>query len=109
MSQLEKIKPRLGISLDDKEQDDCLTQMLDDAKEEILDFCNRSKLLPKMEGLQRELAIIYHNRSGSEGEASRSQGGVSVSYSTEIPESIKARLVSYRLLKAVNIANANKE
>jgi len=109
MSQLEKIKPRLEIPLADKDQDERLNQMLDDAKEVILDFCNRSKLLPKMEGLQRELAIIYYNRSGSEGEASRSQGGVSVSYSTEIPESIKSRLVAYRLLKAVNVANANKE
>ena len=109
MSQLEKIKPRLDIPLTDTEYDNRLNQMLDDAKDEILDFCNRSTLQPKMEGLQRELAIIYYNRSGSEGEASRSQGGVSVSYSTEIPESIKSRLVAYRLLKAVNIANADKE
>lgn len=84
-------------------------QLLEDAESEILDFCNRSILLRKMEPLQRELAIIYYNRMGSEGESSRSEGGVSVSYSTEIPESLKARLMSYRRLKAVGIANENKE
>lgn len=83
-------------------------QLLEDAEAEILDFCNRSALLKKMEPLQRELAIIYYNRMGSEGESSRSEGGVSVSYSTEIPESLKARLISYRRLKAVEIANENK-
>ena len=83
-------------------------QLLEDAEAEILDFCNRSALLKKMEPLQRELAIIYYNRMGSEGESSRSEGGVSVSYSTEIPESLKARLIRYRRLKAVGIANENK-
>ncbi len=83
-------------------------QILEDAEAEILDFCNRSVLSKKMEPLQRELAIIYYNRMGSEGESSRSEGGVSVSYSTEIPESLKARLISYRRLKAVGIANENK-
>lgn len=83
-------------------------QLLEDAEAEILDFCNRSVLLKKMEPLQRELAIIYYNRMGSEGESSRSEGGVSVSYSTEIPGSLKARLISYRRLKAVGIANENK-
>ena len=83
-------------------------QLLEDAEAEILDFCNRSVLLKKMEPLQRELAIIYYNRMGSEGESSRSEGGVSVSYSTEIPESLKARLIRYRRLKAVGIANENK-
>jgi len=102
--QIDKLKSRLPET--DKK---LLNQLLEDAESEILDFCNRDVLLDKMEGLQRELAIIYYNRMGSEGESSRSEGGVSVSYSTEIPENIKARLISYRRLKAVGIANANKE
>ncbi|MBY0754540.1 phage head-tail connector protein [Clostridium sardiniense] len=102
--QIDKLKLRLP-EVDKK----LLNQLLEDAESEILDFCNRDVLLDKMEGLQRELAIIYYNRMGSEGESSRSEGGVSVSYSTEIPENIKARLISYRRLKAVGIANADKE
>lgn len=104
MTQLEQLKNRL------KEEDETLLgQLLEDAESEILDYCNRNELLPRMFGLQRELAVIYYNRLGSEGESSRSEGGVSVSYSTDIPESIKNRLSSYRRLKLVGVANANKE
>lgn len=107
MSQLEKLKVRLGIK-DDK-QDDLLNTILEDAESEILDCTNRDKLPSKAEGLQRQLAVIYYNRIGSEGESSRSEGGVSVSYSTEIPEDIRIRLKAFRNLKAVRIANENKE
>lgn len=103
---LTKLKLRLGVA--DDSQDVLLEQMLEDAQNEILDYCNREVLLPRMEALQRELAIIYYNRQGTEGEVSHSEGGMSVSYSTEIPENIKARLNAYRLAKAVRIANAPK-
>ena len=95
--------------LEDTSKDDLLTTLLEDAQEEILDYCNRDILPTRAEGLQRELAIIYYNRQGSEGEASRSEGGVSVSYSNEIPKSIKKRLDSFNRLKAVKLANENKE
>ena len=104
---LEKFKLRLGIS--DNLRDGLLEQILEDAENEILDYTNRDKLLPRMEGLQRELAIIYYNRQGNEGESSRSEGAISVSYSAEIPENIKNRLNAYRRLKAVSIANESKE
>ena len=104
MDQLTNIKIRTN-------EDDVilLNQLLEDAEAEILDYCNRDILLPRMLGLQRELAVIYYNRLGSEGESSRSEGGVSVSYSTDIPKNIKRRLNSYRRLKAVRLANENKE
>lgn len=107
MAQLEKLKIRLEIK--DTTQDELFNMVLEDAETEILDYCNRDVLLPRMLGLQRELAIVYYNRLGSEGESSRSEGGVSVSYSTDIPENIKKRLNSYRRLKAVRLANENKE
>lgn len=102
--QIDKLKVRLN-----EEDTVLLEQLLEDAEAEMLDYCNRDVLLPRMLGLQRELAIIYYNRLGSEGESSRSEGGVSVSYSTDIPENIKRRLSSYRRLKAVRLANENKE
>lgn len=109
MTQLEKLKIRLEIKKEDTSQDDLLNMFLEDAESEILDFTNRATLPVRAESLQRELAIIYHNRLGSEGETSRSEGGVSVSYSTDIPESIKNRLIAFRRLKLVGVANANKE
>ena len=102
--QVEKLKVRLN-----EEDIALLEQLLEDAEFEILDYCNRDVLLPRMLGLQRELAIIYYNRLGSEAESSRSEGGITVSYSTDIPENIKRRLNSYRRLKAVKLAKENKE
>lgn len=102
--QVDKLQVRLK-----EEDEDLLEQLLEDAESEILDYCNRDVLLPRMLGLQRELAIVYYNRLGSEGESSRSEGGVSVSYSTDIPENIKRRLNSYRILKAVRLANEDKK
>lgn len=107
MAQLEKLKIRLGIS--DNSEDNLLNMLLEDAEGEILDYTNRDTLPIKAEALRRELAITYYNRIGSEGEACRSEGGVSVSYSTEIPENIKSRLLAFRRLKLVGVANANKE
>lgn len=107
MAQLEKLKIRLGIK--DTKQDELLNILLEEAEFEILDFCNRDTLPEKAQGLQRELAIIYYNRLGSEGETSRSEGGLSVSYSTEIPENIKNRLIAFRRLKLVGVAIANKK
>lgn len=107
MTQLEKLKIRLRIK-DDK-QDDLLNMLLEDAENEILDFTNRTVLLDKMEGLQRELAIIYYNRQQDEGISSRSEGAISVTYTTEIPSSIKSRLIAYRRLKLVGVANESKE
>lgn len=109
MAQLEDLKIRLGIKKEDASSDDLLNILLEDAAREILDYCNRDILLSKMVSLQRELAIIYYNRLGSEGEASRSEGGVSVSYIVDIPGNIKSRLNAFRRLKLVGVANANKE
>lgn len=107
MTQLEKLKIRLEIK--DISQDDLLILLLEEAEFEILDYCNRDTLLPRMLGLQSELAVIYYNRLGAEGETSRSELGISVSYNNDIPENIKRRLNSYRRLKAVKLANENKE
>lgn len=76
-------------------------QMIEDAGNEILDYCNRNTLPSKLDSLQRELAIIYYNRNLSSGEKSRSEGGISVTYDIEIPLNIKERLKAYRKLKAV--------
>lgn len=108
MTQLEKVKIRLEIKKEDTSKDDLLNMLLEDAEGEILDYTNRDILPDKAQALQREVAITYYNRMGSEGEASRSEGGVSVSYSIEIPENIKKRLNSLRLLKGVK-KSENKE
>lgn len=106
--EVERLKMRLSIPDSDFKQDDYLTMLLEDAESEILDFTNRDTLTPRLIPLCRELAIVYYNRQGTEGESSRSEGGISISYVTDIPESIKSRLTSHRLLKGARIANATK-
>lgn len=86
-----------------------LEQLLEDAEDAVKDYCNRDTVPEKAAGLCRELAIVYYGRLGHEGESSRSEGAISVSYDTAIPETIKMRLNAYRLLKAVGIANENSE
>ena len=108
MTQLEKLKIRLGIASNNKDES-LLEMILEDAENEILDYCNRDILPEKAQGLQRELAVVYYNRLGSEGEISRSEGGISVSYITDIPSGIKSRLNAFRRLKLVGVANANKK
>ena len=46
--QVEKLKARLN-----EEDTALLEQLLEDAEAEILDYCNRDVLLPRMLGLQR--------------------------------------------------------
>lgn len=102
--QLKKLKQRIP-EITDTAQDTLLKQLLEDAEQEILDFTNRTELLPKMLGLQRDLALRYYNRQGLEGVSSQSQGKMSTSYSIEIPEDLKQRLIEYRRLKVVGYAN----
>ncbi|MEG0133501.1 MAG: phage head-tail connector protein [Clostridium sp.] len=105
MTLLEKFKIKIGMKKDDISKDDELNLHLESAENDILDYCNRKALLTRMEGLKLELAVINYNRQGSEGEASRSEGGISITY--EIPPNVQSKLKAYRKLKAVGIANEN--
>lgn len=95
-----KLKTRLNIPIEDKEKDALLLVLLDDAKRVILDYTNRIELLPELETIQRELAILYYRRIGDEGITSYSEGSISTSYETDIPPNLIARLNTYRLAKA---------
>lgn len=106
MAQLDSLKFRLEIT--DTEQDTLLQQLLDDAEAAILEDTNREELTFAMQPLQRELAIVYYNRSSASGLKNRSEGGISLTYDTEIPVDIIARLTRYRRLRLVGIANAKK-
>lgn len=101
MTPLERLKARIPeIETADTSKDVTLEALLLDAKEFILDFCNRDTLPDKMIGVQVNLALVYYNRQGMEGETSNSIGGISRTVET-IPADIMASLVSNRLLKVV--------
>ena len=102
MSELEKIKLRLGVI--DNTQDDLLSLLLEEATEEVLDFTNREVLLPRMNSIVIDVCVEKYNRLNCEGESSRSEGGISVSYFTNgLSDNIKNRLVMYRKNKVCSL------
>ena len=102
MTQLEKLKVRLGIT--DTSQDALLQCILDDVESDMLACTNRTELLDSMKALQIKIAIIEYNKQGSEGMASDSQGGKSQSWIDGLPQDIKACLIGFRRLKVSNYA-----
>lgn len=73
--ELEKLKSLTGES-----DETILSSLLLRAENIILSETNRDNLTPALERLIPELVIELYNRSGSEGEQSRSEGGISVTY-----------------------------
>lgn len=73
--ELEKLKSLTGES-----DETVLSSLLLRAENIILSETNREKLTPALNRLLPELVIELYNRTGSEGEQSRSEGGISVTY-----------------------------
>ena len=68
---------------------------LDMAKDAVLDYIGRDTLPKGAESIVVKLAVIYYNRLGNEGENSRSEGGISQSFSNDIPADILRQLQNY--------------
>ena len=100
---LEDLKVLTG---EDKEK--VLSSLLLRAKNIILTETNRSTLTPTLEGLQLEVALELYNRQGSEGELSRSEGGVSVSYKDGLSDTILNGIRSHRLARVAGHAFEKK-
>lgn len=77
--ELEKLKQLTGES-----DETVLSSLLLRAENIILSETNREKLTPVLNRLLPELVIELYNRSGSEGEQSRSEGGISVTYGENV-------------------------
>lgn len=100
---LEDLKVLTG---EDKEK--VLSALLLRAKNIILTETNRSALTPALEVLQLEVALELYNRQGSEGETSRSEGGVSVSYKDGLSDTILNGIRSHRLARVAGHAFEKK-
>lgn len=70
----------------------------------VLSETNRSSILPELEPIVLEIAIEMYNKQGSEGETSRSEGGISISYRDGLSPQIKNTLSSYRLARCAGRA-----
>jgi hypothetical protein len=71
---------------------------LDFAQDTILSETRRTTMINALVPAQLDLAICLYNRSGSEGESSRSEGGISITYS-EMPSAVQKTISQYRLAR----------
>lgn len=96
VTELEKLKARLGIS--DNKQDANLEVLLEEAEDEVKNYCNRDDVVDGMKSAIRKMAYLAFKSDGIEHISSKSEGGISESYkdSDGIPFSIKSSLNRYR-------------
>ena len=93
MDRRDKLLVLLGPLCECNEEtaDVCLSM----AEDAVLDYIGCDKLPNGAESIVIKLAVIYYNRLGNEGEAARSEGGISQSFVTDIPDDIKRQLYNY--------------
>ena len=89
---LNRVKILLGIS----ENDELVNEIIELTKDKILNYINKAELPHELEFVLIELAIKRYNRIGSEGIASESVDGKSVSYEDDF-ESYKHYLDDYMI------------
>nr|DAH58819.1 MAG TPA: Head Tail Connector Protein [Caudoviricetes sp.] len=99
----DKLKDSINRLKSDLEIDEVkATNLINDAVILVLDYTNQDKMLDSMWLYARQLATITFNRESTEGESSRSEGGVSQSFIEDIPLNIQRGLNRYRLGKVVS-------
>ena len=88
-----RMKVLLGIT-DNTDNEELLCEIVEITKSKILNYINRTKIPKELEFVLVELSIQRFNRIGSEGIASESIDGKSVSYE-DIFENYKPYLDDY--------------
>ena len=96
---LEKLRRRLPDAADI--DDALLLDLLDDAGRFICAYTMRRDVPEVLRGAQVELAAVYFNRMGMEGERAHSEGGVNRTAET-VPGDIAAQLKAWRLARTVH-------
>nr|WP_275061302.1 phage head-tail connector protein [Diplocloster modestus] len=75
-----------------------LMTVLQEAEDFVLSYTNRTHMIVQLEKTVRDLAVIALNRTGTEGETARSEGGETYSFDTA-PRHIYDVLNRYRLAR----------
>jgi hypothetical protein len=85
------------MSLTDTSKDDLLNLYLEDAEKDILELSHLPEVPAALLPMQVDLAIIYYNKQGIEGQTAHSEGGISRTFD-DIPDSILKKIRSRRRL-----------
>lgn len=91
MTDTEMLKKITGES-----DEELLSLLLQMAEDKVLSLTNRTKMIYPLKPAVRDWAVIAYNRLGMEGEASRSEGGISSAF-VEVPKDIQDAICRYRL------------
>ena len=86
LAEIDKLKLLLNIS--DTAQDNLLGLLLEKAGTYILNRTHRTELPIQLINLKIDMAVIDYNRMGTEGDISRSEGGISQGFISDYPDSI---------------------
>jgi hypothetical protein len=97
VTQLEKMKTKLGMSLTDVSKDDLLNLYLEDAEKDILELSHLPEVSDALLSTQVDLAILYYNKQGIEGQTAHSEGGISRTFEG-VPDNILRKIRSRRRL-----------
>jgi hypothetical protein len=93
---LDRLKLLLGI--DGECFDALLLLLLDKAESFICHYCQISKLPLALNSVCLDLAVLYYNRLGAEGESGRSEGGIRRDFGSlnqDLPRSLLTELNRY--------------
>lgn len=94
---LSKVKVFLNIK--DTDKDELLTILIDNAKQEIINYCNLKEYDNKLDSTLIKMVLSDYNKLGSEGIASQSYSGVSESFINGYSEDIISILNKHRKLR----------
>jgi len=101
---LDNLKTLLGIN--DAKQDALLTLILSKASQYILNRCNITTVPTALESVQVDIAVVAYNRLGTEGETSRSEGGLSTAFAKGMPKAINDELSMFAQVRIIGEEDA---
>ena len=96
---LERIKLLLNIS--DESKDALLIELIDNAREFILNYTNNETALESLTGTLAQMVVYDYSRMGTEGLASENYSGVSFGYTDGYSENIMKQLKRFRKVRVI--------
>ncbi len=110
MTEIQKqaILKRVRKLADRTDADELFSQLIDDVEAEALAFMHRTVLPDNLIKSIGDAVIVAYNRLGTEGEASRSEGGESYNF-IELPDKVYGPWKSYRLARVSSHAYESEQ
>lgn len=99
LEQLQRVKRRLSLTA--ATHDALISDLVTDAANFVMAYTAQATVPAALDSAVTELAVMLYNKQGLEGQASHSEGGVSISVDT-LPPGLKQQLDSQRLARVVS-------